>query len=322
MIISINADRFYKSYIGRMGPYLVYYRDNDNDENKILVRNISEIAIKYDKIKFLEINWRSLIKLHPNATDENLKLVFLHFNRNVSDVNGLQKSNIINVCNKAIIHYNDKIDTLANNIGSRGRRQAQHITDPSIIVTKQGYKIPYNKHIIYKKRSLLKKKLQTNEDKQCDDIQTIPSANVSKYRKILPKESTETILNTNSKCETDSNICSSNEISKSYIYLHNPPTLNKYNISQPLYKQNFENINDLIQTDILPKIDTKNSNLKEYLKYATRYEKEIKTEKVLYNQKWTFKPNLLVENIIEQNSMNEIKRSSVIKYISKYNIEK
>lgn len=197
MIQKINASSLSQNYQWRMGPYIYYYKENREDGNKILAQNISEISKTYQKIRVLEINWESQIYFHGLTSREYLFKIFLLVNGKRYELNGLEIQNVKDMFIKAVNYYNEKVDILAKNVGSKGKRIPRN---------QRKYRAyePYNNMSVYerqrlevRRRSVLKQKIKIGPDgeplsnsssnvKSPDKSNTIKSATLE-YRKIAPK---------------------------------------------------------------------------------------------------------------------------------------
>lgn len=158
----ITEKEFKRRYLWQTGPYVYYYNENGENENKIIVQNMREIRALYRKIRVFEIKY---IPENSQTDSENrdfLKQVFIHYYGDIYKENGLEKQGILRLFDKCINFYNSKLEILAENIGKKGRRKsADKITE-----TKEAE----NLRIKSRKKCILSRKISNPSNTEDESI--------------------------------------------------------------------------------------------------------------------------------------------------------
>lgn len=304
-----------------MGPYVYFFKKKDDPENIILLQNVSEIAQKYPKITFIEIDLSLEPQYDPlNSFKAFTKSVHLIFKGEILRVDGFDKSKIRELCNKAIIFHNEKIDILVENVGSKGRRKTENVKTPSINSKKKCYKLNYEQILKYRKAHILKQKLKIPTD---DEF--IPQK--PKYVKIAQKVSQNTNFHIND-CQNIKiiNIPTHNPefryiLPKNILFYQQPQVSLKCQLPILPKTINLINSGTLENLNVKPNSSLDNLNIKETNNNKIKDKINNINSKISSEDKSNLKKNSLLENKTTKNLQNRISLSKTSKD-EKISIEK
>lgn len=304
-------------FLSKSGPCIYYHNANIPGINEYIVRQMHIWSNKYPALNIFEVSYDKKVEKTLNVRVENINKLFLYYRGEKKLViNEPKQTDFKEIFHKFIFFYNEKLERLAENYGSRKFLKIQE--EPNSNKTKEKTKTDKANYIKNMVSKYLRKKIIISDEqdllKRKEDLEKL-AKNLEKkgFHKIAPKSDStikskndvdKIVQNVNSILKRQANILSELEHNKIIKIFPSSNMINFYFITKPLIFQSAISYNPILNK--IPINPLKNS------KYSL---KSLKTYKKTHHINHSLTDNISncnIINIIKDNKTNITTETNIL----------
>lgn len=192
-MVEIIEPNILSRHLYRIGPYIYFFKAENDDTNLSIVKLMNEEATKYPKLRVFQINWEKQLLLNYYTNKNYKNTIFLFFRgKSILEIFEPNKNKIIEIFKIGFEYYKKRLEIRFQN---QGGTVLKNQNDSNISIENPEKTIKYFdkiRQLFYRKRTFAKewKKLDNNNidkhvfkpvEKSFEDLITEPQFKIENY---------------------------------------------------------------------------------------------------------------------------------------------
>lgn len=158
-----------RKYLWRRGPYVHFYNGNCGGINAFNVQYLNSLANSHKFLQIFQIDWEDQLKFNPLESPTKMNSICVHYEGEIKyTIFNPTTKDLDILFSKCIELYNEKQDTEARNIGTKGKRQFSRDKDFPMPTYDDDSPKRREKKIEWSRKRILRKKIIIEEIKNSE----------------------------------------------------------------------------------------------------------------------------------------------------------